>query len=144
MSVQSVLLPLFVQVALTFVLLYALAIGRAREITAGRVQPADISLGQPGWPRRLTQLGNCFRNQLEVPVLFYVLTLLALATNKAGVVFVVLAWVFVLSRIVHAAVHVTSNDVRVRGPLYGLGVLVLTVMWVIFAAEILLAPVASS
>jgi len=144
MSVQSVLLPLFVQVALTFVLVYALAIGRVRELTAGRIQPADVSLGQPGWPRRLTLLGNSLRNQFEIPVLFYVLTLLALATSKAGVVFVVLAWVFVLSRIAHAAVHVTSNNMRVRGPLYGLGILVLTIMWVFFAAEILLAPVSSS
>lgn len=144
MSVQTVLLPLFVQVALTFVLLYVLAFGRVRALTAGRVRPADVSLGQPAWPRRLTLLGNSFRSQFEIPVLFYVLTLLALATSKAGLVFVVLAWVFVLSRIAHALVHVTSNEMRVRGPLYGLGVLVLTVMWVLFAAEILLAPVASS
>ena len=37
----------------------------------------DIALGQPDWPERPTQFGNAFHNQFELPVLFYVLTILA-------------------------------------------------------------------
>ena len=39
-----------------------------------------------------------FSNQFELPVLFYVLTILAYVTHLAGVIFVVLAWIFVLFR----------------------------------------------
>ena len=45
-------------------------------------------------------------------MLFYVLTILAIMTRHADIIFVVLAWIFVLSRVVHACVHTTSNDVR--------------------------------
>jgi len=34
-------------------------------------------------------------------------------------------------------VHTTSNDVRRRGPLFGIGLLVLAVMWLIFIVRIL-------
>jgi hypothetical protein len=51
---------------------------------------------------------------------------------------VVLAWIFVASRLVHAYIHVTSNDVNRRGPSFGLGAFVLTIMWLIFMIRILL------
>jgi hypothetical protein len=55
------------------------------------------------------------------------------------VIFVVLAWIFVLSRVVHAYIHVTSNQVMQRGAVYGIGAIVLIVSWVIFMIRILLA-----
>ncbi len=61
------------------------------------------------------QVAYSFSNQFELPVLFYVLTILAYVTHLAGVVFVVLAWIFVIFRILHAYVHVTSNIIRLRG-----------------------------
>jgi len=54
-------------------------------------------------------LPTAYHNQLELPVLFYVLTILVIITRHADFLFVVLAWVFVLLRVAHAAVHVTSN-----------------------------------
>jgi hypothetical protein len=38
-----------------------------------------------------------------------------------------------------ALVHVTSNNVRVRGGFYGIGALVLVIMWLIYIVRILLA-----
>jgi hypothetical protein len=53
------------------------------------------------------------------------------------VIFIVLAWIFVLSRLAHAWVHTTSNRISVRGPVFGLGLLVLLIMWLIFMIRIL-------
>ena len=138
MSIQAVLLPLFVEVVLTFVLLYWMAYHRTSLLRAGEIKSRDVALREPNWPPRLTQISNAFHNQLELPLLFYVLTILALMTRHADLLFVVLAWIFVVSRLVHAYIHVTSNDVRQRGPLFGLGALVLTIMWAIFMIRILL------
>ena len=93
---------------------------------------------EPNWPKRETQIANAYHNQLELPVLFYVLTILAIVTRHADLPFVVLAWIFVASRLVHAYIHVTNNDVNRRGPSFGLGALVLTIMWLIFMICILL------
>jgi hypothetical protein len=138
MSIQAVLLPLFVEVILTFVLLYWMAHLRTRAVRIGEVKARDIALREPNWPPPIAQVSNAYHNQLELPVLFYVLTILALVTRHADLLFVLLAWLFVASRLVHAYIHVTDNNVNRRGPAFGLGALVLTIMWLIFMIRILL------
>ena|SRR5271166_6229755 len=138
MSIQAVLLPLFVQVALTFALLFWMAYLRTSAITGGTVRPNDIALREPGWPAHATQVANAFHNQLELPVLFYVLTILAWITRHADYLFVVMAWVFVTLRIAHAFIHTTGNDVRRRGAVFIIGAIVLALMWLIFMLRILL------
>jgi hypothetical protein len=137
MSVQAILLPLFVQVILTFALGIYLAAMRGRDFKSGVARHDTIALREPNWSTRTLQATYSFSNQFELPVLFYVLTILEYVTHLAGIVFVVLAWIFVISRIAHAYVHITSNNVRVRGPLFGVGALVLIIMWVIYIVEVL-------
>jgi len=140
MSVQAVLLPLFVEVILTFVLWGWMAALRTRDLGAGGVQPASIALREPNWPKQTTQVANSFANQFELPVLFYVLTILAYVTHKAGVVFVVLAWLFVIFRLLHAYVHTSSNVLRLRGSLYGIAAFALILNWVIYIVAMLTSP----
>jgi hypothetical protein len=137
MSVRFVLLPLFVEVVLTFVLLFATAFTRRRDLTSGAVHPRDIALGQMAWTQKTQQLGNAFNNQFQLPVLFYVLTILSIVTRHTDLLFVILAWLFVLARIAHAYVHVTNNRVMRRGGIFGIGAVVLLVMWLIFVVRIL-------
>ena len=138
MSLQAVLAPLFVQVVLTFALLVWLAYQRVTLISSGVVKRTDIALREPNWPARTLQLQNAVSNQFEVPVLFYALTILSIVTRHADLAFVILAWVFVLLRIIHASIHVTDNDVRRRGLTFIAATTVLMVMWVLFMLRILL------
>ena len=138
MSIQMVLLPVFVQIALTFFLLFGMAIARGRAVASGEVKPRDVSLRQPNWPVRTAQIGNCFANQFEVPVLFYVLIALALPLRHADLFIVLMSWVFVVTRFAHAGIFVTSNDVRTRSLAWFASAIVVTVMWIYFALKILL------
>jgi hypothetical protein len=138
MSIAAVLLPLFVQVALTFVLLFWTAGLNASATRSGEVSWQDIALREPNWPARNLQIRNAFLNQLETPVLFYVLTVLAWITRHADYLFVVLAWIFVALRIVHVFIHVTDNNVPRRGAVFLASMVVLAVMWVNSAFHILL------
>jgi hypothetical protein len=140
MSTQAILLPLFVEVILTFLLWIGMATLRTRDFSTGAVRPAEIALREPKWPPRTSQFAYSFSNQFEIPVLFYVLTILAYVTHLAGVIFVVLAWIFVIFRILHAYVHVTSNVVRLRGTLYGVAVVALAINWAIYIFEVLTLP----
>lgn len=137
MSVAAILAPLFALVALAFILLFMLGPMRFRAVARGEVGPEGL-LDPRAFPARCRQFSNAFANQFEVPVLFYVVTALALFTRKADLVFVILAWVFVISRYVHAYVHVTSNSLKLRFPAFLVGVVVLLIMWVLFAFAILL------
>ena len=119
---------MFVEVILTFALLFSAGALRSGDLRAGTVKPEDIALRELNWPRRTAQVSNAYDNQTELPTLFYVLTILAYFTHHAGLLFVMLAWVFVVFRLLHACVHVTSNIPNWRGALFGLGSAVLAVM----------------
>jgi hypothetical protein len=137
MSVTSLLLPVFVQVGLTFALMIWMAKERGGALRSGVVQPRDIALRQPNWPSRATQVANSFHNQLELPMLSYVLVALILITRTNDVIFVVLGWVFVLARLFHAYVHTGSNVVDTRAKAIAVAAIALIVMWVVFAVRIL-------
>ncbi len=137
MSVQFVLLPLFVEVVLTFGVMFGMMYLRTTALQRGETRVEDIALREPNWPVRANQFAYSFANQFELPVLFYVLTILEIITRQADLLFVVLAWIFVVMRMLQAFVHVTNNDVLVRGAFYGVGAIILVVMWVIYIVRIL-------
>jgi hypothetical protein len=110
---------------------------RGGDFRSGAAKPADVALREPNWPRRTMQAANSFSNQFELPVLFYVLTILVWVTRHAGYLFVVLAWLFVICRVLQAFVHVTSNTYRWRSSFYSVGAVVLIVMWAIYIVEVL-------
>ena len=139
MSIQAVLLPLFVQVTLTFVLLIWMAALNRSAVVRREVRWQDIALREPNWPAPNLQVRNAFHNQLETPLLFYVLTILAWITRHADLLFVILAWIYVALRIVHAYIHVTDNYVPRRGAAFIASATVLALMWLIFMLRILLA-----
>ena len=82
MSSQMVLMPVFVLVGLTFALLFWMAGERGRSLKAGEAKIKDIALGESNWPVRATQIGNCFSNQFELPLLFYILIAIVLPLRQ--------------------------------------------------------------
>lgn len=136
MSITAVLLPVFVQVGLTFALLLWLGQSRVAALRAGEVKMVDVALGERNWPKRLLQIQNSYHSQFEMPVLFYALVVLALITRKADMLFVVMSWMFVASRLVHAYIHTTSNMMVWRFQAFRAGALILLIMWIIFALRI--------
>jgi hypothetical protein len=138
MTYPMILAPLFVEVILTYILLFWFAGASGPVLRRGEVREQDINLRQPNWPRPVMQLNNAYTSQFELPVLFYVLTILALITKHADFLFVVMAWIFVLARLAHACVHTTSNILKWRGSFFGLAGVVLAIMWLIFMVRIML------
>src|ERR1700712_5249809 len=106
MSAQMVLLPVFVLVGLTFALLLWMSSARTGALKGRETSLKDVALGQPNWPQRATQIGNCFSNQFEVPLLFYILIALALPLRHADLFIVLMSWVFVITRFAHAGIFV--------------------------------------
>ncbi len=139
MPLKALIGAVLVQVALTFVLLFWLGIARARSARRGEVKVADVALSSEPWPDRLKQIANSYRNQLEVPVLFYVGALTAIVLGVVDTVVAGLAWVFVGLRLVHAYIHVTHNKVLRRFQVFVASVVVLAVLWGYVGSRVLLA-----
>ena len=138
MSVQMVLLPVFVLVGLAFFLLLFMVTARTGAVKRRETSLKDIAAGQPTYSAGVKQVGDCFSNQFEVPVLFYILIALALPLKHADLFIVLMSWVLVVTRFVHAGIFVTSNNIRQRSLAWFAGVLVLLAMWIYFALKLLL------
>jgi hypothetical protein len=136
MGAASVLAPVFAQVALTLGLMFWMGQLRIGAVRSGAVRIGDIALGQQNWPQQATQVGNAYRSQFELPVLFYLVSVLSLFTARASVLLVVLAWLFVVSRLLHALIHVTTNNVSRRFFLFLAGAVILTLMWVVYGVDL--------
>lgn len=137
MTQVAILYPVFVQVLLTFVLMNWMRAERFAAIRRGEATLGNIALREANWPPRATQIANAFHNQLELPILFYALVAFLMITTQVNIWFLVLAWVFVIARVVHAVVHTTSNQVRQRFVTHAIGAAVLFIMWILFAIRIL-------
>jgi hypothetical protein len=136
MGAAAVLAPVFVQVILTFGLLLWLGKLRYEAVRSGSVELRDVALDHSNYPPEIQQVANAFRNQFELPVLFYLVSMLSLFTARASLTLVVLAWLFVVTRIFHALIHVTTNNVPRRFFTYFAGAAILIVMWVVYGASL--------
>jgi hypothetical protein len=78
---------------------------------------------------------RAYMNLLELPVLFYAACALMLVTGKFDGAQVALAWVFVLTRCVHAFIHIGFNYVPLRFTAFFAGSVTLGLLWARFAAQ---------
>lgn len=140
MAQTDIVYPVLVQVLLTLVILLRMGLARGRSLSAQRKSMQDVALNRTDdWDETATKLSNNFRNQFEVPVLFYVASLLALQLTFVNYLMLVFAWVFVLSRIAHAVIHTGANIVATRFSAFAIGVFAVAGMWVIIAIRLLVA-----
>ena len=138
MNQVAILYPVFVQVLLVIVVGMLMAAARARAVKTMDRQRGnpDLAMGRVSWPDDATKRANSYRNQFEAPVLFYAVVAFALITKGADTLMIVLAWLFVLTRMVHAAIHIGPNKVRWRSPAFALGFLIVVLMWIKLALHV--------
>lgn len=140
MSIQSVLLPAFVQIGLVFVLLGLMAKAR-RDAMMGGLRARDVALSDAAFPAHARQIANCYANQFEMPVLFFLAVIFGIVLHHTGWLFVLCEWVFVLCRLGHAFVHTTSNRLDLRGPLFLGSAIAAAVMWLLIFIGVFLGSV---
>ena len=139
MPVSSLMLPVFVQVLLTFIVLLTLARTRGQSLQAGRtpLDKPEVGLGTFTWSDAARKASNNFSNQFEIPVLFYAAVAFALILKQSDQTLVVLAWVFAVSRILHAVIHTGPNIVRWRFMAYLIGVASVLAFWCVLIVRVL-------
>jgi len=130
MSPTLIFYAVFCQVMLTFVLLYVMGRSRVASVNSGDIKIKDIALGQNAWSAQQTQFSNSYHSQFQLPVLFYVVCIFAQINGQVDMVMIALAWGFVVMRIIHAWIHVTTNNVRQRFYAFMAGLVLLVAMWV--------------
>ena len=128
------------QLVLTFGLMLWLGLIRVPLVTSGKVGIREIALSNDAWPQSARQVSNAVDNQFQLPVLFYFAVLLLLWSRLTDWPEVLLAWIFLVLRFMHAYIHTTTNRVDQRFLVYAAGFFVLMALWGVAAARLLLHP----
>ena len=130
MSPYAILYPLFAMFGLTALVLARLAVLRVGAIQRREVAMDYYTTYQDGEePAHIRVVTRNFLNLFEMPLLFYVIVILAYATQQSSPWLVGCAWLYVALRLAHTAVHLTSNRVPVRFRLYFASNFALLAMW---------------
>lgn len=127
-STDMIVLPVLAQVLLTAFMYFVLGAAKSRALKAGQVDLGRRALHDDAWPDDVLKISNNIRNQFELPVLFYVVTFALWRAGETGWLAQSLAWLFVASRVLHAWIHVGTNEVPARRRVFTGGFLVVLAM----------------
>ncbi|MEL7542594.1 MAG: MAPEG family protein [Pseudomonadota bacterium] len=142
MTAHDLFFPALAQVGITFFLLIWMGRVRVRALAGEKVRVGQIALGQRAWPEHAQRVSNAFHNQLEMPILFYAALVFAIQFQLGTGWFVLLAWLFVASRLAHLFFQISGRNIRARFAAFCAGALALGLMWIMLGVHVVLtAPV---
>jgi len=123
--------PASVLAIFTLTVLLLVPIKRVRALFAGRVAEIDFKYGESDRvPPEVCIPNRNYMNLLELPVLFYVASLLVFSIQKYDAIFLSLAWTYVGLRVIHSLIHLTYNRVLHRGLVFAISNGVLAILWI--------------
>lgn len=122
---QALIAPMVAHVALAGFLYVLLTIARAPAVW-GIGRRTD---GSNPWAAVEPRISANLSNQFEWPLFFHVACLILLQFQPSAAV-VVLAWSFVVGRVLHSAVQILTRNVRLRGIVFMVNFLAVFGLWV--------------
>jgi len=130
LNATAIFFPVMALMAWTVLALMTVAYRRFKAAFAGKVKVRDFKYGESSSvPEWVTVPNRVFKNLLEVPVLFYVLCIVAYVTQHVTETMILLAWIYVGLRFVHSLIYLTYNHVMHRFAAFATSNVVLVVMW---------------
>ena len=133
MDAKLLLWPMLIHALITALLYIPMSRARVRTVKEGKVRGRVYKLNQ-GEPEESLQFTNAIRNQNETAPAYYGACLTAFVLNAAGPATIGLAWLFLVAKTVHVYVHITSNELRLRRPLFMVAYVVLILFWLAIGA----------
>ncbi|MGA9334289.1 MAG: MAPEG family protein [Rudaea sp.] len=126
--------PAAAMAALTFVVWLRMFFTRIAQMKRDRIHPQAVATSAQS-AAKLTDSGAAdnFRNLFELPVLFYLAVVISVQFAQVCLTTLVLAWLFVMFRILHSAIQCSYNKVMHRFYAYLAGGCVLWVLWIVLA-----------
>ncbi len=129
MNQNLMYIPCFAMIILSIIVLLRMFITRVDAIKNGKLKISNFrTLSQlENAPEQMLQASRNFTNLFEVPTLFYAVAIFTVITFQVNYFTLICAWLFVLFRIFHSYVHLTSNNVKIRMIYYSFSWLALIV-----------------
>ena len=132
MQSTAIFWPVIVQVALTYAIYIVASNRRVGAVKRGEVKAREFLVPVTEPAQSATAIRSLI-NQFELPMLFIFGCFGLFVIGAADWVVILLAWAFVASRIVHAAIHVTTNALMQRRGAFIVGFGLNGLLWLYFA-----------
>lgn len=137
-AAQLLVLACASQVVLTLIVCLAMLIHRIRLMKKIRLHPQAVALsGDRLKHYKDSRISDNYNHLFELPVLFYVLCIVAIICQHVPSWLVILAWGFVISRVVHSCIQCSYNRVTHRFSVFVLGLILMIMMWLGFVVSYL-------
>lgn len=137
MRAEAMFRPMTVLALWTGAVLLMTGVRRVLAVRARRVPARAFRLGESAEvPPEVAVFNRNLMNLLEMPLLFYVVSLAFYVTHAVDGSALGLAWVFVALRVVHSVIHLTFNRLNVRFVAFATSNLVLLAMWIHFMLRV--------
>ena len=138
MSANAIFVPALAMAALTLVVWLRMFFMRVGQMKRERIHPQSVATSAQAVARLTdSSAADNFRNLFELPVLFYVALVVAAQAGLVDAATLLLAWLFVLLRVVHSVIQCSYNKVMHRFYAYLASGLVLWVLWGYLAVGLL-------
>jgi hypothetical protein len=123
MENQLIFVPVLAHIGLVFGIYLLLLKRKLRAASTGEVDLKATALNCKAWPdNAVLKASNNLDNQFEAPVLFYALCFVLYAVDGVNTGSLILAWLFVFSRYLHAYIHTGRNYVPHRMRVFAVGI----------------------
>jgi len=133
MPQASIFAPMGTLALLTFTVLILIPIRRFRAGALGQATAEDFKFGESASVLGHVSIPNRnYMNLLELPMLFYVSSVMFFVTGKVDTIVLTMSWVYVGLRSIHSLIHLTYNKVRHRLIPFAMSNVVLAAYWVLF------------
>src|SRR5665213_464945 len=133
MNQNLIFAPMGALALLTFAVLLIIPLRRFRAASRGLVKADDFRFGESSSvPGDVSIPNRNYMNLLELPTLFFPICLMFYVVHRLDATALVLAWSYVVLRVLHSVVHLTYNNVFHRLFAFSASNVALGVLWAWF------------
>ncbi len=131
-ATQQLVSACMAMVMLVFFVGLRMLLVRVAEMRASRLQMQDVATSAQTAQLKNVQASDNFKNLFEVPVLFYALCAIAIASQKIPDFLPAAAWGYVALRYLHSLIQCTYNRVAHRFTVFFISFGLIVAMWLGF------------
>ena len=134
---MTIIYPLIAMIFLTIIIGVQLLYSNTKAVLNREVDISQFRLFNSKIPKNLQSISQHYKNMFEMPILFYLLCILLIINNNYSQFDVILAWGFVLFRVLHSLARIPNRDVNLRFGLFTGSFIMLVIGWINFSLKYL-------
>ena len=129
------ILPLSIMAILNLFLIFRLLYMATVYVVKKNVRLSQFRIYEGEFPDRLRSARQQYQNMFEIPILFYLLCLLHIIFNNYTQIDILLAWGFVIFRVLHFFIRIQNQknvNIMPRTIVFVISLVFLTIAWIKF------------